>query len=288
MVRLLLRLYVGEGLVVREPTDAEVIPEVIYGTTIWTVQETLLRHIYSSFDRLVTAIHCAANDHNPNHDGPAPRSIPLAALTENGTSMPGGSIFAGYVERDFEQFGFATMEAAKEFIRDAQLAYVHSFHWAINCIRSSLEHGYLSVWNWGAPLGMSRTEFYHRCLKGFTYGGFRSLRDYMAHDVRGNDMDFSKCDLCSLNLVLIYGSECARLITPHVQRLLLTNREDSIHLSIWPLPEPTMHTFIQDPADELVRWHLEDFGLTVKELDTAVLVAMGRTPPAFGNVHALE
>jgi hypothetical protein len=110
----------------------------------------------------------------------------------------------------------------------------------------------------------------------------------MAHDVRGNDMDFSKCDLRSLNLVLIYGSECARLITPHVQRLLLTNREDSIHLSIWPLPEPTMHTFIQDPADELVRWHLEDFGLTVKELDTAVLVAMGRTPPAFGNVHALE
>jgi hypothetical protein len=135
---------------------------------------------------------------------------------------------------------------------------------------------------------MSCTEFYHHCLKGFTYGGFRSLRDYMAHDVRGNNMDFSKCDLCSLNSMLIDGSECARLITPHVQHLLLTNCEDNIHLSIWLLLEPTMYMFIQDPADELFCWHLEDFGLTVKELDTAVLVVMGRTPPAVGNVHVLE
>ncbi|KAJ7844805.1 hypothetical protein B0H13DRAFT_1908708 [Mycena leptocephala] len=278
LVNTLFRVMLGTGLIIREPTDDEITCDVVFGTTSYHIREPLLCHIYNSFDRLAAAIHCAANDHNPYLDSALPRSIPKHALDELEASMPGISLFAGYIFHDPDELAFTSQEAAKQFIRDAQEVYVYFVHWMANCIRNSLEHGYRSAWNWGAVIGMSRTEFIHRCNLHRTYGGYFSLRHTMAHAVRGNEMDFSEyTSLATAAPQLIHHPECAALISRYAQRLLVSDRDDQIRLAIWPLPEPTSLTWLQEPADNFIRMYTLELGLTMEDLDTAVVGVMQTT-----------
>ncbi|KAJ7120348.1 hypothetical protein C8R44DRAFT_921465 [Mycena epipterygia] len=267
-IKLLYRLLLGPGLILRMPTWDDIVCEKVYEHDVWCIRQTFLQHIFDSLDKLVVAVHCAGNDHNPYRDGPVPRSLPSKALKELRTTIPGISLFRNYVARDVDEIAFASPAAAKDYISLAQEVYVHFLHWTANCFRSSLEHGYTSEWNLGAAIGMSRTEVLRRITPNITYGSHSSLKRLMSHDIHANEMDFA----------------CANLISLHAQRLLISEREDDVYLTIWPLPERSYYAFNEEPGDEFMRTYLEEMGLTLEDLDTAVM-SKEQTNVAWNDIY---
>ncbi|KAJ6616829.1 hypothetical protein B0H10DRAFT_1948840 [Mycena sp. CBHHK59/15] len=222
----------------------DIVPEINYGTAVYHIRDTYLQHIFDSFDKLVAAIHCAGNNHSPRRNGDGlhiPMSLPKQGLKELGTLMPGISLFRGYTSRDLNDVVFQTIAAAKEYISAAQKIYTYYLHWVANCIRNSVECGFHSKWNWGAPINMSHTEFLHRASKNAFYGGYESLKRLMSHQVYANEMDFGN-HLFSLTAItmlikfLKYDDLCA-----------------------------------EEPSDQFLRMYLMEQGLDMEDLDTSVM-----------------
>lgn len=59
-----------------------------------------------------------------------------------------------------------------------------------NGVRISIEDGYHSSWNYGAAIGMSKTEFLHCVSRWFFYGGYTELAVYMSNLAERSEIDF--------------------------------------------------------------------------------------------------
>ncbi|KAJ6611670.1 hypothetical protein B0H10DRAFT_2223840 [Mycena sp. CBHHK59/15] len=183
-------------------------------------------------------------------------SLPKQGLKELGTLMPGISLFRGYTSRDLNDVVFQTIAAAKEYISAVQKIYTYYLHWVANCIRNSVECGFHSKWNWGAPINMSHTEFLHRASKNAFYGGYESLKRLMSHQVYANEMDFV----------------CACFISRNAQRILFSERKGATYITIWPLPDCRYDDLCAaEPSDQFLRMYLMEQGLDMEDLDTSVM-----------------
>ncbi|KAJ7500910.1 hypothetical protein B0H11DRAFT_2275640 [Mycena galericulata] len=104
---------------------------------------------------------------------------------------------------------------------------------------------------------MSKLEFHRRVFAGISHAP--SLAELMNNPVLANEMDF----------------KCASIIARRTKRLLITNEEDFVVGTIWPLPLKSGYVFDDDAADLHMHLHLRRQGLTVDHLDTAVLAQGG-------------
>ncbi|KAJ7488742.1 hypothetical protein B0H11DRAFT_2405808 [Mycena galericulata] len=88
------------------------------------------------------------------------------------------------------------------------------------------EHGYNSAWHFSVLINMSPREFTHRTNKHAHHGSGQPLRRLMSHVVYSNSRDFL----------------CARFISKFTRRLLVSERQGDVYLSMWPVPKETpMH-----------------------------------------------
>ncbi|KAJ7614214.1 hypothetical protein B0H17DRAFT_1220655 [Mycena rosella] len=238
----------GSQLLNHTPSGDDVLPVLDSGHWTYRVRPSICFHMEDAFDRIADFIHCAANDHNPYFAGgrpDIPTSIPTASLEELGTRIPGASLFRMYHAR-MQDRRFPNIDSALEFIHTAKRVYNYYIHWIANAIRMSTEFGYHSSWNWGAPFGMSVTEFIHRITRHFFYGGYRSLQRLMAHQLLRTNMEFA----------------CAELLTVDEDiRLLVISRSDHTYVAMWPLAEPAV-----DLGDLFVGAYLHAHQLTVDTL----------------------
>ncbi|KAJ7754696.1 hypothetical protein DFH07DRAFT_822955 [Mycena maculata] len=153
---------------------------------------------------------------------------------------------------------FATRAEASKFVTNAQKIWVYYMHWLTCCILTSIENGYNSAWNFGAAINMSTTEFVHRINKTAFYGSGQSLRRLMSHVVYSNAMDFL----------------CAHFISKYSRRLLVTEHQGAVHLTMWPIPKETpMDPSQEEPAEQFMRMYLHQNGLTIDDLDNEVMLA---------------
>lgn len=145
---------------------------------------------------LTYVLFCAGNNHNPFINQGPPQFLPLKALLENGTPMPGLGVLRGYIlpmqPDDLNAICFWTIDEVRQYIRNFESIYVYYFHWILDCMQNSLLLGPDSVWNFGAPIGMSKEEFFARVSPALKHGGNASLRRLISDPVLANEMDFSK------------------------------------------------------------------------------------------------
>ncbi|KAJ7279893.1 hypothetical protein C8J57DRAFT_1501357 [Mycena rebaudengoi] len=89
----------------------------------------------------------------------------------------------------------------------------------------------------GAGVGLTHTEVDRRVNPSLYYHGFTSLKYLVGNEVKANEMDFA----------------CASYITRHAQRLLFTTYNG------------------HEPADQFLRCFLQGGGMSMEELDQAIL-----------------
>ncbi|KAJ6589785.1 hypothetical protein B0H10DRAFT_1961250 [Mycena sp. CBHHK59/15] len=187
---------------------------------------------------------------------PPPISLPIEALREINSPMPGISLACSYAlpsGDDLNTRAFATISEAVEYLTNLEQVTVWFSHWMVDAMQSTIVNGLNSNWNWGAPIGMPKSEFFRRVAPGFMYGGENaSVRRLMSNPVLANDMDF----------------KLAELITRRIERILVIKNQNRITTPIWPLAEPFLED--EEPGDLAMREFLWDNHMCEGELDTAV------------------
>ncbi|KAF7333102.1 hypothetical protein MVEN_02375500 [Mycena venus] len=256
-IRSLILIVIGTGsqLTFQPPTVEDVLPIIDSGLHKFRVRPVLDYQYRQLLDRVCAMIHCAANDHNPWVQGwgrRIPAFLTAAALDEYELSMPAISLFRGYTHRTFESRVFDTIDAALTHLSVLQAVCRYYVLWVANAIRMSTELGFRSQWNWGAPLGMSHTEFLHRVSRNFRYGGYGTLAKYMNHQLLRNHIEFA----------------CAHFIRHSAEQLLITTSSDRHYIAVWPLSDD-QHLPItsREPADNIARTILAEKGLDVEKLE---------------------
>ncbi|KAJ7500114.1 hypothetical protein FB451DRAFT_50613 [Mycena latifolia] len=181
-----------------------------------------------------------------------PAYILLNNLIELDVRMPAICLFRVNTHRTFEGRRFNSMADALEHITTLQKVCRHYILWIANAIRLSIESGYHSCWNWGAPIGISKTEFLHRTSRTFFYGGYSELAVHMSNRAEQSEMDFA----------------CARLVSPHSSHLIFTNYDNDrdcdsrSYLATWPLPEDQhLDVTEREPANQIIRLTLGAEGI---------------------------
>ncbi|KAJ7150129.1 hypothetical protein C8R43DRAFT_951673 [Mycena crocata] len=233
----------------------DVLPVVHEGKHSFVLRPILAHQYRRCLDTLAAIIHCALNDHNPLARGSGhqiPMHLPQRALVELNKRMPAISLFRGHIHQTFEDRLFPSCEAVLEHAIELRKVCMYNFHWAIDGMRITLDSGaYSSCINWGAYLGVAKTEWAHRAGRTFHYGGYSDLAVYMSNKAEQSEMDFA----------------CARLITPNTSHLLIT-RDDrdpmdpACWIATWPLSaDQHLEVVEREPAAQLVRWSLAEDGL---------------------------
>ncbi|KAJ6556110.1 hypothetical protein B0H19DRAFT_1151920 [Mycena capillaripes] len=191
-LKMLYHLELGPGFPLRPFVDDDLEPIHVCGSLLGVrIQSTVLHQMWAALKRLANVIHCAANKHFPQR-GRTPFSIPVHALEELGATMPGISIFMGYDPSRMDDSPlFLTREAAVEYLTKGAKIWTYFMHWLACAMIHSHENGFNSRLNFGAPIRMQDTEFFHRVSQYAFYGSAQSLRRLMSHTVYANSMDFS-------------------------------------------------------------------------------------------------
>ncbi|KAJ6533872.1 hypothetical protein DFH09DRAFT_1284321 [Mycena vulgaris] len=257
LLKLLYRSVLGPGIPFRTLTSDDIEKDVFLRHVTYRLRPTYVEQLYDSLERLSAVVHCAGNKHYPRYQGGGlhvPMCLPMSALDEAGSTMPGISLFRGYgMRRINESPSFATEQQAIDFAATGQKIWVYYMHWLTCSVLSSLEHGYNSRWSYGAPINMADEEFLHRISKTASYGSGQSLRRLMSHAVYSNSMDFL----------------CAQFVSKYARRLLVSERHGDVYLTMWPVPAET--ATVQEGADQFLRMYLYEQGLTLEDLDDEVL-----------------
>jgi hypothetical protein len=194
-LRFFTRITLETGLLTHTPLATDVVQGLDMGQTYFVLAPIMRDLIAKSLNGVADFIHCAANDHNPFFDGGRPDIPPLidrCTLDQLCLSIPGISIYSTYqLNPPGRITRFSTEEDVHEYVKLAKAVYHYYINWIANAIRISTEFGYHCSFNWGAPLGMSKTEFIHRVTRYFSYGGYTSLEQFMGHQLHRNAMDFA-------------------------------------------------------------------------------------------------
>ncbi|KAJ7346359.1 hypothetical protein DFH08DRAFT_961794 [Mycena albidolilacea] len=252
-------------------TEDDIIPHIDHGVHLYYLRPVIAAQYRTALETLVSIIHCAANDVNPwllRLAQNIPTYINEANLCEFGLHTgPGLSLFRGYLGVTFEAL-YHSREEVWEIVELLGKVIPYFVFWIANGVRISIEHGYSSCWNFGAPIGMSRTEFLHRVSRNFFYGGYSSLAVKMRDEADRNEMDFA----------------CARLVSPDATHLICTLRDSDTYLAVWPLADDDHPIQAREPMDHLTRAILKESNCTVEdvakglelmELEDALMVAVG-------------
>ncbi|KAJ7195592.1 hypothetical protein B0H12DRAFT_1245541 [Mycena haematopus] len=182
------------GITGRTPARNHILSEIVFDTPIFYVRPAYHELLLKSICKIADFIHCAGNDHNPYSDGPPSAKLRIEALRENNTPLPGISLFQGYEMPEGEELNnrnFLSAVETESYIIDLEQILNYYTHWLIDCGQNSLSHGINSCWNFGAPIGMPKTEFLHRVAPGFMYGGGNpSVHRLLSNPVLANEMDF--------------------------------------------------------------------------------------------------
>lgn len=239
-------------------------------------------------DTLAAIILCAAHDHNPWVNGfgtSVPNGIPLRNLIENNDSIPSICVFRQHTHLTFEAREFNTVDEVVKHattIRKVRYYFSRAFEvcshyfeicayyvlWIANAIRKSVESGFHSSWNWGAPLGMVKTEFIHRITPTFNYGGYSDLAIHMHNRAEESTMDFGMLRFIYIARYLLVHLACAALVDSKASRLIYTTREtdpmdgEICYVSAWPWHEDEIPSDASSaPAVEVVKALIDDSGV---------------------------
>ncbi|KAJ7891588.1 hypothetical protein B0H14DRAFT_2687753 [Mycena olivaceomarginata] len=257
VARTLMRLILGPAAQqLPEPSANDLVPIVDYGVHRYRIQPVLAYQYRLIFDTLAAIILCAANDHNPYVNGAGPRipmAIPLRALIEVDNRVPAVCLFRSYPHITFENREYDSITEGVDVLITLQKVRNYFLSQLADFVRRSIESGYFSAWNFGAPLGMSRVEFVRRVTSTFTYGGYSELAVYMRDKAEQSEIDFA----------------CARLVSANASRLVFTERAtDPInplcYIAAWPSVEPPKGV-PHAPADQIVRLTATEDG--VKDIE---------------------
>ncbi|KAJ7436383.1 hypothetical protein B0H11DRAFT_2256265 [Mycena galericulata] len=188
--------------------------------------------------------------------GEPPMGMSATALSQLNLPFPGIALCGGYALPVGEELDFVTFyspDEALDYIRTVHEVYVYYLHWLANAIQIAAKLGPIAIFDAGAVIGMPKLEFHRRVFAGISHAP--SLAELMNNPVLANEMDF----------------KCASIIARRTKRLLITNEEDSVVGTIWPLPLRSVYVFDDDAADLHMHLHLHRQGLTINDLNTAVL-----------------
>ncbi|KAJ7258549.1 hypothetical protein C8J57DRAFT_1472280 [Mycena rebaudengoi] len=254
-LRFFTRITLETGLLTHTPLATDVVQGLDMGQTYFVLAPIMRDLIAKSLNGVADFIHCAANDHNPFFDGGRPDIPPLiyrCTLDQLCLSIPGISIHSTYqLNPPGRITRFSTEEDVHEYVKLAKAVYHYYINWIANAIRISTGFGYHCSFNWGAPLGMSKTEFIHRVTRYFSYGGYTSLEQFMGHQLHRNAMDFA----------------CSRLLSndPNL-RIISFTRGERTFLVRWPIPYYT-----HEMGDVFVGIYLRERSYTLAGLDAFVI-----------------
>jgi hypothetical protein len=253
-LRISMRFFLYSVLHTYQLSLDDVLPCLDSGASTWRIRTPVCYIASRALNSLANFILCAANDHNPWHDGgrpDIPQFIDTSLLEELGLRIPGIILFRNYSDRNIHDARFASAEDGLAYIQWLKTVYTYYLLWIANAIRISVQFGYHSSWRWGAAMSMSHTEWTHRITRHFVYDGYKSLERFMAHQLLRNDMDFG----------------CAMLLGPsHGVRLLSIIRAERAHLAMWPLTDP-----ISEEGDLFVRHRLHEIGSSIPVLNQLVI-----------------
>ncbi|KAJ7912054.1 hypothetical protein B0H13DRAFT_1875279 [Mycena leptocephala] len=235
-IQIFFRIQLGSGVTSQMPPANLIVAEELYGRPVHRVHTGYHKHLMETITAESRFIHCAANDHNPHIEGtPPPLSIPIEALWEINTPMPGISLACSYplptTEDELDSRVFTSPDAAAQYVVDLQKVAVYFLHFILDTAQESLTNGINSEWNFAAPINLSKTEYHRRLAPG----------------------------------------EVANLITCRVKRLLILNDEGCITCitsTIWPMAQ---HLEYEDDGDRVMREFLMENGVDEEELDSAVI-----------------
>ncbi|KAJ7927421.1 hypothetical protein B0H13DRAFT_2312633 [Mycena leptocephala] len=233
------------------PCIDDLIPDVDSGVHSFKLRPVLAHQYRRIFDTLAGIILCAANNHNPWVLGGGPQipaGIPLRSLLEIDSRVPAICLFRVYARLTFEERRFSTIAEGLEHIAMLQKICRHFIFFIANGIRLSIEDGYHSGWNYGAPLGMAEVEFRHRATPTFSYGGYSDLAVHMRNRAEQSEIDFA----------------CARLVSPNASQLIFTEHatdplEPICYVAAWPLPDEQQSVLTSgESVNKIVKLTLAD------------------------------
>ncbi|KAJ7226152.1 hypothetical protein GGX14DRAFT_556900 [Mycena pura] len=252
LTRALLRLHLSSSLGHHIASQSDAVLSTVHTPHQYSLRPGLMHTIASAFTSIADFVICAANDCNPHLPGAVvPLGMDEDSLEEAAISAPGIILFRGYSIAHLFHRRFASIELAMEFVHCARLVHNYYVLWVANRIRAFLRYGYDSQWNWGAPLGMAKTEFLSRNLPYFHFDSHRALERLMAHRVLRNAVDFA----------------CADLIAARSDnRLIYMNRGGFAIVTLWPLFDP-----VADDADLFTRHHMWELNITMEMLDNFMI-----------------
>ncbi|KAJ7711826.1 hypothetical protein B0H16DRAFT_1815743 [Mycena metata] len=273
VLQVLFRILLGPAAHLSPITSDDVIKILDHGET-WYRLRPILSHQYRRFfDSLAAIILCAGNDHNPWVNGTGrdiPAGLPHEALIDAHDRIPGVLLFRLYLHLTFEELRFRSEAEALAHGTTLQKVCRHTIFWIANAIRLSVEAGWYTRWNWGAPIGMSRIEFIHRVSRHFSYNGYSDLAMHVANRAERSEVDFGATSFLIQLIHFIYArhAACARLINPDATHLIYTNFEwdpmegPQCFIAVWPMADDLHLPVVgRDPAHQLVRLSLADGGI---------------------------
>ncbi|KAJ7602918.1 hypothetical protein DFH06DRAFT_1396037 [Mycena polygramma] len=250
VVRALYRLVLGPAAQLMSPPSLnDIVPHLDHGHG-YCLRPVLSYQYRRIFDTIAAIILCAANDYSPWTTGSASHvsaGVPWRNLIEI-ARVPAICLFRGYPYRTFEDLWFETMAEALEHCATLQQVHRYFLFWIANGVRSSIENGLFSSWNWAAPLGMSKIEFIHRVTPTFYYGGYSDLAVHMRDRAEQSIVDF------------------VRLVSGTASQLVFTEREVAgeriCYVAAWPVTaDQTLAVTSAAPVDQVLRQSLTDDGV---------------------------
>jgi len=118
----------------------------------------------------------------------------------------------------FQDRRFLTPEALIDHVNDIHSVCQYFLFWIAHAMRTSIERGMASSWNWGAPIGLRRPEFLERTTRHTDFGGYSPLTSLLLNeDLRGR-----------------IDAACARLFCLSTNRLQITARNANLFISADP------------------------------------------------------
>ncbi|KAJ7099637.1 hypothetical protein C8R43DRAFT_964187 [Mycena crocata] len=145
-------------------TFSDTVPSIQYGVRTFMLTTAAAWGLFGGGTYIARAVHCAAHgiDLATRAAQFIPVHLPIAALREVGLLMPAISLLLSYPDNPFLRRRFPTRLAAIRAAERFQDWVNSNLNWMAECIFRSREKGLLSLWNFGAFLGMSKAEFVRR------------------------------------------------------------------------------------------------------------------------------
>lgn len=212
----------------------------LYDNRLYCIVRPALVSSYLRLLRVLSSIIlCAANNYMPacdniDYDNNIPISIPRHCLAQLGLPFPCIVLFQNPAGT-FQNRRFLTPAALVAHVNDIHRVCQYFLFWIADAMRTSIEHGMASTWNWGAPIGLPWPQFLERATRHTSFGGYSPLTPHLLNRDLQQQMD----------------AACARLFCLSACRLQITAR--SARLSISADPAWTEVDFAEEAPNQFVR-----------------------------------